>query len=166
MHLQSHPSRIYFYSRLRQLLRMKLVRKVSRELDKERKASSAEHKNTVFKQVKNPQLRVHSEHLQNILKYSLKRRQSSSPVAIEHMKKSEFSTEHKFVPAPVVCNRAVFVGKNEATGVQRPQVCRQALLTYPSTSTTKPHCSWCSAHHSTPQPDRLWQETVETPLDR
>lgn len=56
VHLQSHPSRIYFYSRLRQLLRMKLVRKVSRELDKERKASSAEHKNTVFKQVKNPQL--------------------------------------------------------------------------------------------------------------
>lgn len=92
MHLQSHPSRLYLYSRLRQLLRMKLVRRVSRKLGKEKKASPAEHKNTVFKQVKNPQLEhTGSEHLQNILKYSSKRTQSSSPVAIEHMKKSEFS---------------------------------------------------------------------------
>lgn len=94
VHLQSLPSRIHLYSRLRQWPRMELGRKVSREMDKERKASPAEHENAVFRQVKNPQPEYTvSEHLQNTLKCSQKRTQSSSPVAIKHMKKTESSIQ-------------------------------------------------------------------------
>ena len=89
MQLPSHPSRIYLYSRLSELLQVKLVRKVSRELDKERKASPAKHGNTTFKKVK----KIHYQNTQSVSnykipkKYSSKRRQSSSPVARAYMKK-------------------------------------------------------------------------------